>query len=131
MSGTFMVKNVEKILLEGASGMSFVSFQTSSSLWCKFPLSIISIIKIIKITKIIKILMIIKIIMICKIIKILKICQSVISHLFQEWHPIENLQIIFIKTSAVSHLLLFITCFGWGLFLSSSHEFGTGSGRTK
>ena len=128
MSGTFMVKNVEKILLEGASWMYFVSFQTSSSLWCKFPLSIISIIKIIKI---IKILMIIKIIMICKIIKILKICQSVISHLFQEWHPIENLQIIFIKTSAVSHLLLFITCFGWGLFLSSSHEFGTGSGRTK
>ena len=37
-SGTFMVRNFEKIILEGDSGMYFATFQTTSCLWCTFPL---------------------------------------------------------------------------------------------
>ena len=38
-SGTFMVRNFEKIILEGDSGMYFATFQTTSCLWCTFPLN--------------------------------------------------------------------------------------------
>ena len=37
-SGTFMVKNFEKRLLKGVSGMYFSTFQTTLWLWYTFPL---------------------------------------------------------------------------------------------
>ena len=37
-SGTFMVRNFEKTILKGDSEMYFATFQTTSCLWCTFPL---------------------------------------------------------------------------------------------
>jgi hypothetical protein len=39
-SGTFMVQNLKKILLEGVFGMYLESFQTTSCLWCRLPLRV-------------------------------------------------------------------------------------------